>query len=515
MIQQSTIPAHNRVDADFDADAALRCAQLGILAVLAALGWLYPLLNVQPEILLGTQCWTIAGLYFWSVWSWYRVTHRLFDWYLIFLSAAYIFNAGHVFLEVLHLNEFGILDGEFSATTVMQTLYLVQLSLAALHWGALEGVGKLSPAAAGSYVMTVTPAETLVSLRLVGCALLLIAAPFAAMLMIEAMQIVLSGGYFALYQQEMPTGLGAGPKVLSTFLIPGVLFLLAASRESRPLRLSAILIVLGYAAINFFLGVRHEAAVLLVAFAWLWDRQVRPLNITWLLAGGAFTVMVVFPLVAATRNVSGSDRISMEFLIDQFTTLENPAVAAVHEMGGSMNTVAHTLELVPSSHDFEWGAGYGYAWLTLFPNLFWDVHPSIARKIPSSWLIWEVDPYTAEQGGGLGYSFLAEAYLNFGWLGLVPVMIVFGYLGGKAVRWGDQHGHAERAALLAAAFSFLVFFVRAELAVVLRGVIWYAAVPYCAVRILTLTQHALGQRSPRLNGRGLSPVVSRIPPSAC
>src|SRR5262249_25008661 len=153
-----------------------------------------------------------------------------------------------------------------------------------------------------------------------------------------------------------------------------------------------------------------------------------------------------------------------------------------------------TIDLVPGSHGHEWGVGYGYALLTVFPNLFWDIHPTIARKLPCDWLIWQVDPYTAELGGTLGYSFIAEAYLNFGWLGAPFVMILGGYAGSRIMRWADRSRRADRAALTAAAACFLVFSVRGELAVVLRGLLWYACLPYCAVLILNYTQHALGHR---------------------
>ncbi len=470
---------------------AIRCTQLMIVAVLSVLGLLSRALHADPQVLIGPLCWSIVALFLWSVWSWCQVTRSLFDWYVIFLTAAFVFNGGHAFLEVLHLNERGVLDSEFSSETVMQTLYMVELSLAALHCGALAGIGRswLHEDNAGPEP---TPPETKTSMRLVGGGLLLIALPFTAMLLKDAVEIVLSGGYVALYQQKAPTGLGAGPKLLATFLIPGVMFLLSGSGESRAARWILVGVVLAYAAINFFLGVRHEAALLMLALAWLWYRQIRPFSMTLLLTGAATAVLVVFPLVAATREDSGSDRISFSHLVDMYTTLENPAIAAVHEMGGSMMTVAHTINLVPSTREFEWGAGYGYALLTLFPNLFWDIHPTIARKIPSDWLIWQVDPYIAEQGGGLGYSFIAEAYLNFGWLGLPFVMILGGYVGSRVVLWTDRSRRADRAAMTAAAACFLVFYVRAELAVVLRGVLWFACLPYCAVLILNHTQSALG-----------------------
>jgi hypothetical protein len=186
---------------------------------------------------------------------------------------------------------------------------------------------------------------------------------------------------------------------------------------------------------------------------------------------------------------------SLDHLVETYSSIENPAVASIHEMGGSMMTISHTMDLVPAEHGFEQGEGYFYAFLTLVPNFFWDKHPSIARMIPSEWLIWQVDPYTAQEGGSLGYSFVAEAYLNFGWLGLPAVMLLHGWLLCRAVYWGETPGRPDRAAALAAGACFAVFYVRAELAVILRGVVWYAGFPYFAVLVLTEAQQVFARRA--------------------
>jgi oligosaccharide repeat unit polymerase len=474
-----------------DLAAAIRMFQLLIVVCLAGMGWLLPELHVRAEDIIQTQCWGIVVFFIWTVWSWHSLTRVVFDWYLIFVTAAYVFNGGQAFLEVLRLNEQGLLDNEFSAESLMKTLYLVQLSLMALHMGALDGLGRFSKHGNRRINDSTTP-QMLTSLRLVGFAMLLVGIPFTAMLLREAISIVLSEGYFSLYQQKAPTGVGAGPRVLASYIIPGVLFLLAASRGSGSTQFFCVAVVVIFACVNTFVGVRHEAAAFMLAFAWLWDRRVRPLNFPLLLSVSAVILLVVFPLVAATRNFRGSDRASIGYLVEELGSINNPAISAVREMGGTMMTVAHTINLVPSSHEYEMGASYFYAMFTLFPNFFWELHPTIARKIPSSWLIWEVDPYTAAEGGGLGYSFIAEAFLNFGWLGTPLMMVVGGYLIGSSVRWADHNRRADRIAALASAGCFLLFYVRAELAVIMRGVVWYTCIPYVAVTILTHAQHAIG-----------------------
>ena len=65
------------------------------------------------------------------------------------------------------------------------------------------------------------------------------------------------------------------------------------------------------------------------------------------------------------------------------------------------------------------------------PNLFWDIHPTIARGLACDWITETVDPFADLVGGGLGYSFIAEAYLNFGWFGVPIVTGIIGFLFGN------------------------------------------------------------------------------------
>ncbi len=147
-------------------------------------------------------------------------------------------------------------------------------------------------------------------------------------------------------------------------------------------------------------------------------------------------------------------------------------------MGGSVYTLTHTMTLVPSIRDYDYGASYGYALLTLFPNLFWDLHPTIAAGIPGEWLMWIIEPWAAARGVGLGYSFIAEAYLNFGPLGAAGFLFCFGWAYARFVLWSDQVAYPARMAFVASMAFFFIFIARAELAIIVRGVVWYALVPY-------------------------------------
>jgi len=284
-----------------------------------------------------------------------------------------------------------------------------------------------------------------------------------------------------LYQVDFQTGFSAGPRVLATFLIPGAFFLIAGAKESRPTIAFAVAVILVFSAINFFMGWRSQAAMPMIALAWLWHRHVRPLNKGLLLGGAVVMLFLVFPLVRAARGTSGDERLSADLLVNTLVSMDNPAVASLQEIGGSMMTVAHTMDLVPNSHPYEMGMTYVRAALTVVPNLFWDIHPSVASETPTHWLIWTVDPYTASRGGSLGYSCIAEAYLNFGWIGVPACLCLFGFLFAKFIMWASQAGRPERLALAACVACFVIFYARAEAADFARGVVWYSVLPYLLV----------------------------------
>ncbi|HEV8001552.1 MAG TPA: O-antigen polysaccharide polymerase Wzy [Planctomycetaceae bacterium] len=469
--------------------------QAAFVVLLLAGGLFVPLTDLGDDSLIYPLCCLILAHGVWSVWSWARVTRNWFDCYSLFLIAATLFNAGQALLEVFGLNPEGLLGRQFSSTILAQTLFLVLLGLAAMHLGALIAAVRSPKRLTNWDSASVADEEsTRTSLRAVGWVLLLVSLPFTAIMIKEEIAIVSSAGYFALYQQQAATGLNAGPIVLSTCLIPGAIFLLAGASRSRSQRWMAVAIIAGYAATQFYLGVRHEAAILAVEAAWVWHRLVRPIRPALLIGAAAVMVAVIFPLVGAIRNTSGKDRSTVDFLAQNYATIDNPLVASVSEMGGSMETVAHTLTLVPATRDYEMGVGYAYAISTLFPNLFWKIHPAIVHELPSTWLTWQVDPYTAAQGGGFGFSFIAEAYLNFGYLGVPILLFAGGYALARLVRWADQGVRPDRIAFVATAACFAIFLVRAELAVVLRGVVWYSIAPYFVTVWLTRRRAAQSAR---------------------
>ena len=442
--------------------------------------------SLQADTLIYPCSCFLLGLTVWVFWSWYIVTKSLFSPYILFFISALLFNGGQVILEVFNLNETGILQGEFSSETILLTIFLVVIGLALFHLGALMSAFQISVAP-----IQVNPQQKAANnprkdkeITQVGWLFFSISFLPSLLILQNSLRIVLSGGYFALYQQNEATSFDTAPAILAGFLVPSAMFLLAGSRNNVKEKYLASILILLYAIIYFFLGQRNVAVMPLLSFAWLWHQLIRPISKVFLGSVGGFMLLIVFPLVGASRDSRGEDRLSVDTLLNTFTSMNNPLVAVLLEMGGSMNTIAYTIELVPRFREFQWGSEYLYALLTLVPNLVWKLHPTIARGVPGRWLTWAVRPDFAARGGGLGYSFIAEAYLNFGLFGAPIALGVLGFFFAKLVLWADRSRDPAKMAMVASFTSSFLFYARAESALMARPLIWYSFIPFFCVFFL-------------------------------
>jgi len=426
-------------------------------------------------------CLAVGGSFLLSVWSWKMFTGRLFDPYILFLVAAVLFNAGHAILEIFGLNENGILDGRFTEETIALTLMLVTVGIVSLHFGALIGVRRLNQFTAKGEAITDVQ---LYNLRVVGWILILVSIVPSILLLREAVSVVMSFGYGALYQRNLPTGFQAAPQVIASFLVPGSVFLLAGSKNHFLGKMCSAILVLAYSVIQLFLGHRGWAVMPLIAYAWLWHSYIRAFRKKTLFLAAAIMLIVVFPLVKAVRGLPGTERLDLRSLVVSYASIENPIIDIISEMGGSMRTVAYTLELVPISRQFDRGLEYLYAFSTVIPNFAWKVHPAIGFELPGKWLIWAINPYIALLGGGMGYSFVAEAFLNFGWAGTPLVMLLLGFCLARLVVWGTRPDKPARLAALASFTAFFLMYARGESIFLFRPLVWYSLFPYLMVFIV-------------------------------
>jgi len=435
-------------------------------------------LGLPIPTLIYLECLLLFLLFIWCIFSWKKLTGRFFEPYIIFITAAYLFNGGQTFLELFHLNKYGMLSiYRFPDYTLLKTIYLVILSLACLHFGAIL-----------SYSYKKAPKQSInlsiieAALRRIGWILLGISFMPTLITLKEELHIVFEKGYFGLFERDPEVGIFAWKQILSNFLIVGSIFLLAGSKQRLFSRMFSLFCILSYCILMFFMGWRSKAVLPIVGYLWTWHKLIKPLPTFLCIAASFVVTFILSPVIKAIRNIAGYEHFSLNLLIHLLLDMENPIVLAIYEYGITMRNIAFTLELVPSTRPFDWGLNYVYAVLTIVPNLFWEIHPSQLHHL-GSWLTSTVAPLYYAQGGGYGFSFIAEAYLNFGWWGTPILMIIIGYFWAKFSLWSQEAQSPDKIALAASFLSFYLFFVRAESMSIIRPFVWFCLGPYLFLRM--------------------------------
>lgn len=460
---------------------------IGHLLVLAGIGyygsvaWHDP--NAETSVPGGAML--LLAVFLWSACSWRVATSQLFHPYVLFLLSALFFTGGQLILEIWGLNEYGLLLGRYSNASLVRAIVLVLVGFWSFHSGALLVALRMSRGSSHS----IRPAPTdsrLASTREIGLFLVAIAIVPFCVEMGAMIRLRMDAEYIALYQQQAVVGVENWRVVLSGLLMPGAFFIVAGHGGRKWLLLISLVCVAGLSTCWFLIGERSHAIMPVIAAAWLWHSRIKRVPGWLLVAAGIFLLGVVFPLFSVIRNDPLSERSSITSVKDAFSEIDKPLVSTLTEMGASLRPVVDTIALVPSSRPYHLGVGYVHALLNIFPNFIPFLHFPLEYGVPEMWYVETVDPATADLGGAWGFNFIAEAYLEFGWLGAPVALALLGaFIGGFSL-WGSESLHPGRAAAVAAWWVIVLHFPRGNLESYTRQLVWFSLVPYLMIRFLEL-----------------------------
>ena len=331
------------------------------------------------------------------------------------------------------------------------------------------------------------------------CGLSVMAVGFAALL-VGAWQIgvgrLMDASYFESYQLTR----AYDPRLLisSLQIVPMGLYLAAAAAPSNRLRL-VLLSGLVWGALIFLAGYRGFALAPLAVLLAIAERRGAGIPRRWLAAVAVF-VLLAIPAARVARDKSLRDRTLLDL------TSSSSPFAAVAEMGGSIRPLVHTLVLM-ESEDLRWGSTYVLAARMLVPNLALDwqggSYQTIEELPPSHWVTRIVEPWIYAHHGGIGFSAVAEPYMNFGIPGVVVYFVVLGF---GLVRFDLSAGASPaRLAIWAMVLGPLIWTARNSFTVFLRPAVWGIALVLAARGASRLA----GSYSPR-SGRPAAAATERV-----
>jgi hypothetical protein len=275
-----------------------------------------------------------------------------------------------------------------------------------------------------------------------------VAALGATLLWIGVVQLgIMSAGYSTYFERALSRDVRLFGFGLMLFPIG----LLVAAVGATPRQMWALgAMVTAVLGPLFLVGFRGPTILQVAALLAVWARKDRAVARKLSLAVVVAAIVLV-PAVRVTRDVGGS-------VADGLSSAD--PVSALLETGGSIYPLVVTAERIEDAGEEPWlGRSYAMAAERIVPNVATRYSAPGQRMLtPSAWVTMHADTWLYDHGGGIGFSGVAEPYLNFG---LAGVVVFFLLLGVAMQRWdGWLARDPFRGAIGAASFGFVLWTVR-------------------------------------------------------
>lgn len=169
-------------------------------------------------------------------------------------------------------------------------------------------------------------------------------------------------------------------------------------------------------------GNRSYPIALIIMLFLIKHRFVKPYTrkdyISLSIYGSVFIVVLGF--IASIRNLASKGNIINELV--KYVLTNNPFIVVLNELGGTLITLIISIIYIPSAVSYANGLTYIGSISIILPfstHIFGDMferYISLGEVLNSYF------------GGGLGGSYIAETYFNFGWYGIILMFIYGGLL---------------------------------------------------------------------------------------
>ncbi|MFW5444432.1 MAG: O-antigen polysaccharide polymerase Wzy [Methylococcaceae bacterium] len=189
-----------------------------------------------------------------------------------------------------------------------------------------------------------------------------------------------------------------------------------------------------------FSGYRSAALFPSLVGVALWVKSGHRLPLPIVVGGVALVLM----LTAASGYLRTTGKYSEMKMSDVSKALNDASIEdSISEMGASVKALASVVRLVPKTDDYRYGSSYFYSVVDAFPNMGFNINtegsreyalkqkgkdPDVIRNLrPADWLTYRIAPWHFKQGYGVGFSAIAEPFLNFGTAGVFFFFVALGY----------------------------------------------------------------------------------------
>ena len=425
----------------------------------------------------------------------------------LFLAVTFLFTCSPLILFLMEgsdaFRSWEIVDTE----GILKGMPVVTLAFSSFLLGALLLPTQILALARGTAASTAGGAADITprlrALRRVGFAMYAVSALLiaASSLAGGTLSFAVEGGYTAYHEAKRS---GAIPQVVGVFvahLLPWSLLILTATSRDRRSRRQVVLLAVPFILVMLgvgdrggpvaTMGVVASGLYLVGARIGLW----RSLALVALIAFLIPTILNLRQVPISEVSVSTVANAATNQVQAANTFGDDPVSGFLSSMSSPYQTLMKTVVAVPYIEGYHLGGDYLASLIVAVPFrsiIFPFIGAEIDRLPPSQWILPLLHP---GKNAGLGYLQMAEAYLQFGAIGVVGLYLIFGW--GLTRLWRSMTSKAPDPRALAFALIVVMetlLWVRNSSSFGVRAVAWGWIIVYVIPALLTRKRSAAPPR---------------------
>lgn len=421
---------------------------------------------------------TIA--YICMIYSWIQISKRI-ELYMLFLICTYFFYYGRYFLLFINYNKYinGI-DDYVSVQFINHVAIFTLLCIEIMNIFYLYFSGK----SLKKKVIFQNWKCNDLSVSIVAWGMFIVSYFFSIRLLLMNIASTRMYGY-AYALQAYYSGYRV-ERFFSNFL-PGAFILLVLQYKKNKLVSCIIYIFLAiYLGLYFLSGSRLQAVLLIFSLILVYEYEFKHFNKLRLIKLGALLLALCFLLIVISsirNNIQNESSIVNALKAVKDGAEDNFITKLLSECGFQIYSIAVVIKECPSVVPYNYGLTYLKGIGQLIPNLFWNQNPFMQESIDT------IFSYYLNGGTyGIGSSYIAESYYNFGYFSVLFMPLV-GYLFAKyrnILTWcySNKKQNILSKYFLLSIPTYVLFYVRSDAVGFFRSIVYQSIIPCVAIIIV-------------------------------
>lgn len=401
------------------------------------------------------------------------INRKRFDCYSILLVVIFIFMFGQHWLYLCGIkpNELTIVSSRLSNYAVFHTSFLVLKSIVILNIGyLLNGRNPYQIRQQRSKEFINNNRKILFKTGLIFFSISIIPTLFD---LGQKIYLTFTVGYGErmLNEAYRVSGIQNITGVLAGFMLPSLLVLFISRKKENNWPVVAIAM---YMVLYTASGSRISTMILLLGILYIQINLFSRINWKIMIKYGVLLSMVlmIFNVVSLARNDINKDNDIAETIKASFNNIieNNIIVLALEEAGYTFSATATVIDNCPSLVDFNYGKSYLSGLAYILPNGMTDNYYAKVGSTDDTF-----KGYLNSYGSGIGSSFIAEAYWNFGEYSLILIFLFGLILGQISKSLDDAIYRLDYKAIFIFTYIFVIisFYVRSDTRTFFRNYFWY------------------------------------------